>query len=199
MWTQKVRRTRRPALDLSSPRGVPSLAGCTAPADPLQPRLMKFFRSVAALVVLLSLIGCESSLGPSAATNTAARAGMLEEIKKEPPGAYFVGRRYYKTEYKFWGFVRASGQPWSTAKLVMFNENQKLAPDRSGGKLGTDNNYEYKLQGYFSGDTVYEPASNGMYPEFVLKGYDLLSTTPPPIYRDMNATNPDRRVIPTPY
>ncbi len=160
---------------------------------------MKFFRSVVTLVALFSLIGCESTLGPSAATTSAARAGMLEEIKKEPQGAYFVGRRYYKTEYKFWGFVRASGQPWSTAKLVMLNENQKLAPDRSGQKLGTDNNYEYKLQGYFSGDTVYEPASNGMYPEFVLKGYELRSTTPAPIYRDMSSIDPDRRVIATPY
>jgi hypothetical protein len=30
---------------------------------------------------------------------------------------------------------------------------------------------------------VYEPASNGIYPEFVLKGYELISTTPPPIFK----------------
>jgi hypothetical protein len=30
---------------------------------------------------------------------------------------------------------------------------------------------------------VYEPASNGIYPEFVLKKYELISTTPPPIFK----------------
>lgn len=124
---------------------------------------------------------------------------MIEEIKREPPGNYFIGRRYFKTEYKFWGFVRSPGQPWSTAKLVVFNENQKLAPDRSGARLGLDNNYEYKLYGYFTGEKVYEPASNGFYPEFVLRGFELRSQNPAPIYRDPNATNPDRRVIAQPY
>src|SRR5438552_3044593 len=48
--------------------------------------------------------------------------------------------------------------------------------------FGSDNNYEYKLYGYFSGDKVYEPASNTIYPEFVLKNYELISTNPPPIF-----------------
>ena len=60
----------------------------------------------------------------------------------------------------------------------MLNENQKLAPDREQMNFGCDNNYEYKLYGRFSGDKVYEPASNGVYPEFVLKGYELISTNP---------------------
>jgi len=46
---------------------------------------------------------------------------------------------------------------------------------------------------------VYEPASNGMYPEFVLKGYELLSQTPPPIFREAGATNPEKPVIAQPY
>jgi len=124
---------------------------------------------------------------------------MLEEIKSEPRDAYYVGRRYFKTEYKFWGFVRSSGHPWSEAKLVMLNENQKLAPDRNSEKLGSDNNFEYKLQGYYSGDTVYEPASNGIYPEFVLKGYELRTRTPAPIYREGGATDPERRIVAQPY
>ena len=160
---------------------------------------MRFIRFASALILLPFFPGCVSTVGPTPKQITQARAAMLEEIKAEPPGAYFVGRRYYKTEYKFWGFVRESGQPWSTAKLVMLNENQKLAPDRSGGKLGSDNNLEYKLHGHFSGDTVYEPASNGLYPEFVLKGYELRSTAPAPIYREAGATDPERRIIARPY
>jgi hypothetical protein len=53
--------------------------------------------------------------------------------------------------------------------------------------------------GRFSGETVYEPASNGFYPEFVLTGYDLISQTPPPIYREPGALNPERPIIPQPY
>src|SRR5262249_10537241 len=112
-----------------------------------------------------------------------ARLEMSQNIAAEPAGDYFIGRRYYKPDYKFWGYVRRPGQPWSTAELVMLNEKQKLAPDRERLEFGGDNNYEYKLYGYFSGDKVYEPASNGIYPEFVLKGYELVSTTPTPIFR----------------
>lgn len=160
---------------------------------------MKFLRFAATLLPALFFAGCESTVGPSPSAVAAARAGMLAEIKSEPPGAYFVGRRYFKSDYKFWGFVRASGQPWTTAKLVMLNENQKLAPDRSTGRLGSDNNVEYKLHGNFSGEKVYEPASNGFYPEFVLRDFEVRSLTPAPIFRDSAATNPERRVIVDPY
>ena len=129
----------------------------------------------------------------------ADRDRMNAAIAVEPPGDYFIGRRLYKKDYKFWGFVRAPGQPWTTAKLVMVNEQQKLAPDRAANKIGSDNNFEYKLLGHFSSDTVYEPASNGFYPEFVLKGYELKAISPGNIYREAGATDPQRRVIAKPY
>jgi hypothetical protein len=112
-----------------------------------------------------------------------ARIDMVQRIATEPPGDYFIGRRYYKPDYKFWGYIRRPGQPWTTAELVMLNEKEKLAPDRERLDFGSDNNYEYKLYGYFSGDKVYEPASNGIYPEFVLKSYELISINPPPIFK----------------
>ena len=112
-----------------------------------------------------------------------AKIEMAQRIAAEPAGDYFIGRRYYKPDFKFWGYVRRPGQSWSEAQLVMLNEKQKLAPDREQLSFGSDNNYEYKLYGSFSGDTVYEPASNGMYPEFILKGYELISTNPSPIFK----------------
>ena len=106
------------------------------------------------------------------------------KIAAEPPGDYFIGRRYFKgSVFKFWGYVRKPGQPWNTAQLVVLNEKEKLAPDRETRTFGSDNNYEYKLIGNFSGQTVYEPASNGFYPEFVLKGYEVISTNPAPIFK----------------
>jgi hypothetical protein len=124
---------------------------------------------------------------------------MLEEIKQEPLGNYYIGRRYYKVDYKFWGYVRKPGESWATAKMVMLNEQGKLAPDRELGKLGSDNGYEYKLYGDFTGETVYEPASNGFYPEFKLRGYELKNVSPAPIYKEQGALDPQRRIIAKPY
>ena len=159
---------------------------------------MNLARVAFAILLAVLFAGCES-IQPGAGASPAARTKMIEAISLEPKGAYFVGRRYYKEDYKFWGYVRRSGEPWSSAKLVMLNENTKIAPDREGTKLGTDNDYEYKLTGTFSGETVYEPASNNFYPEFVLKSAELLTTTPAPIYREAGATNPERRIIARTY
>jgi len=155
-------------------------------------------RCPSALASLLVLLFCFSGCA-TGDPNLQTRQAMIAEINAEPPGDYFIGRRYYKVDYKFWGFVRKPGESWSNAKMVMFNEQQKLAPDRELGKLGSDNGYEYKLYGQFSGDTVYEPASNGFYPEFVLKGYELRNVSPAPIFKVYGATDPQRRVIAQPY
>ena len=153
---------------------------------------------MAAFVVTFAFSGC-ATLSESRST-TEARAAMAAEIQTEAPGNYFIGRRYYKVDYKFWGYIRKPGQPWTEAKLVMLNENRRQAPDREGGTLGADNGYEYKLYGSFSGDTVYEPASNGKYPEFVLTNYELRTATPAPIFAPQGpALDPTRRVIVTPY
>ena len=142
-------------------------------------RAIRFFFAVEVLAGLFLLAACETV--PQGIQQ--ARRQMAQRIAAEPPGNYFIGRRYYKPYFKFWGYVRRPGQPWNSAVLVMLNEQYKLAPDRAELKFGADNNYEYKLYGYFSGDKVYEPASNTIYPEFVLKRYELVSTNPPPIFK----------------
>ena len=149
-----------------------------------------------ALATIVSFTGCETV---EMKEKKGARDAMVAGIAAEAPGDYYIGRRYYKRDYKFWGFVRRPQQPWSTAKLIMLNEQGKLAPDRELGTLGSDNNYEYKLYGDYSGQTVYEPASNGFYPEFVLKAYELKSVSPANIYKEAGATDPSRRIIATPY
>jgi hypothetical protein len=148
-------------------------------------------------LVPIVLTACQTT-GSTGSSTSSARAAMAATIAAEPPGDYYIGRRYYKQDYKFWGFIRSPRQPWSTAKLVMLNEQETLAPDRAQNKIGSDNNYEYKLFGHFSADPVYEPASNGIYPEFVLKRYELLSLSPPNIYKQAGATDPARRIIATP-
>jgi hypothetical protein len=155
----------------------------------MRPRL---FFSFAALAALL-LTSCQTvdREGPD-------RAALAAAILAEQPGDYFIGRRMYKKDYKIWGWVREPGQPWKTAKLVMMNEQVKLAPDRSQGTLGVDNNFEYRLRGRFTGETVYEPASDRFYPEFQLTGYELISQNPPSIYVVKRQEDPGVRIIAAP-
>lgn len=134
----------------------------------------------ATLSLLLVLAGCES---PEQSGIEAARIAQRAAVLQEPPGNYFVGRRYYNANYKFWGYVRKPGQPWRTAQLVMLNEKEKMAPDREVNQFGVDDNCEYHLYGHFTGETVYEPASNRFYPEFLLTNYELVNRNPPPIFR----------------
>ena len=142
-------------------------------------RATGFLLSLHLLFGALFLAGCE--IEPTGIERS--KMAIRQQIAAEPQGDYYIGRRYYKPFFKFWGYIRRPGQPWSTAKLVMLNEKEKLAPDRQQLNFGSDNNYEYRIYGNFTGQTVYEPASNGFYPEFVLKRYELISTNPLPIFR----------------
>jgi hypothetical protein len=152
-----------------------------------------FFRGMVILVPLV-LINSRETVDRDAP----ARAAMAAAIRSEQPGNYFVGRRMFKKDYKMWGWVRDPGQPWKTAKLVMLNEQTRLAPDRVRGTLGDDNNYEYRLEGRFTGETVYEPASDRFYPEFQLAGFEVLNTKPGPIYLDKRQEDPEIRIIMAP-
>ena len=144
-------------------------------------RTFRFVFATEIFFGLFFLAGCGTPM-PSGIEQV--RIDAAQKIAAEPPGDYFIGHRYFKgSVYKFWGYVRKPGQPWNTAQLVVLNEKGKLAPDREKLSFGSDNNYEYKLWGNFSGQTVYEPASNGFYPEFVLKKYELISTNPAPIFK----------------
>src|SRR6266699_3460777 len=139
--------------------------------------MRRFFLLLGAFLPLLFLAGCETA--PPGIQY--AKVAMAQKYATETPGDYFIGRRYYKPDFKFWGYIRRTGQPWSESQLVMLNEKQKLAPDREQLDFGSDNNYDYKLYGQFSGDNVYEPASNTMYPELVLISAVLVTTGPGPV------------------
>ena len=154
--------------------------------------MRQHFPRLILLAALLLAAGCE--------TTTVARIdpGVAAAIAAEAPGSHFIGRRYYKKDYKMWGWVRRPGQQWKDAQLVMLNENTKLAPDRAEGNIGIDNNREYRLQGRFTGGQVYEPASDRFYPEFVLTGYEVISTAPPMIFGDRRALDPAVRLLTPP-
>lgn len=165
-------------------------------SHPISPsRLLAPYTLPLSLAVVFFLSACQTV--PS--RDKLQRDAMIAAIQAEQPGDYFIGRRYFKKDYKMWGYVREPGKMWNTARMVMLNENVRLAPDRQQGRIGADNGYEYRLYGKFSGDTVYEPASNRFYPEFVIYDYDIVSTEPAPIFKTPAALDPSRRVIEEPY
>lgn len=149
------------------------------------------------LLAVLALNACQT--GPSARELQKARTAMEENIRNERPGHYFIGRRYFKVDYKMWGYLRKPGEPWTDSRLVVLNEDHTLAPDRAANAIGSDNGFEYKIYGRFSGQDVYEPASNATYPEFLLNGMELLTKTPGPIFKNRKALDPKERYYPNPY
>src|SRR6266516_4388325 len=64
-----------------------------------------------------------------------AKIEMAQRIAVEPSGDYYIGRRYYKPDFKFWGYVRRPGQPWSSAQLAMLNEKQNTVEVMHGERF----------------------------------------------------------------
>jgi len=111
------------------------------------------------------------------------------KIGAEPSGDFFYGRRYYVHKTRFWGYLRKPHESWNRAKLVFFDESQKTNPDRlpengpDGQRYGFDNNYEYRIHGYFEGKQWYEPNSNQFLPVFKLTGYEVTDRNPGWLFR----------------
>ncbi len=150
-------------------------------------------------LVLTSCTTTGSSRGGSGySSNHPAVKARNAQIAQEPRGDYFIGRRWWTEGTRFWGYIRQPGQPWTQAKLVMINESIAHTPDRlaedpvSGPRHGFDHNYEYRLYGRYTGDTVYDPNSNLKLPEFQLTRYELISQNPGFLFQPGEAYSPKR-------
>ena len=152
---------------------------------------------LAFVTVLLS--GCVTNGGATKTPRPSVdRLVMYRAIPNEPPGDYWIGRRFYKEQLGFWGYIRRPQQPWDQAKLIMMNENEKFAFDREQGKIGMDDNYEYKFYGHITPTKIYEPSTNDWYDEFQLQGYEIRDTNPPSIFGNGFTNIRTRNVISKP-
>ena len=153
------------------------------------------------LAAALIMSGCTTP--PIDGPQTAARHAA---ILAEPPGDYWVGRRYYVTsEYgtcRFWGYLRRPRQSWDQGQLVVMLETHIKSPDRlpviaqSGPAHGYDQNHEYRIQGQFTGTKVYDPNSDLELPVFRPTRFDLLDPRPGFLFTPADIGQP-RRYIPT--
>lgn len=120
------------------------------------------------------------------------------KIASEPTGDFYYGRRYYVEKTRFWGYLRKPGQAASRSQLVIMKEDRKHTPDRLSEtgpldkRYGFDNNFEYKLTGYFTGDKGYDPNSNQFLPNFMLTGYELVERQPGWLFRPDDRYDPKR-------
>ena len=160
-------------------------------------RLPRCLASLVGLALAASLFS-----GCGAFTKTGNMGGPTAEIRSqqiaaEPTGDFFYGRRYVVKYTRFWGYLRTPGQAAKNARLVVFNEARQLAPDRlpedgpAGQCFGFDQNYEYRIRGYFTGREVYENYSNQFLPEFQLLGYEVIDKSPGWLFRPADVYKPN--------
>lgn len=154
------------------------------------------------LLACLLLSQCAGTMGGGAAGgSTLEEQERRARIAAEPTGDFFYGRRYYVEKTRFWGYLRKPRQPWNRARLVVFREDRMLNPDRlpeqgpPDRRYGFDNNFEYRIRGYYTGNEVYDPNSNQFLPEFMLTGYELLDREPGWLFRPDDRYDPVRLTL----
>lgn len=100
----------------------------------------------------------------------------------------YTGRRWFvripgHTCY-FWGYLKKPRQQWTAARLVILDERAGiLAPDRVAAAgaipvMGADHNFEYTIQGNFTGRYAYDPNSDLVLPVFAARRFTLVSRNP---------------------
>lgn len=144
-----------------------------------------FLPLAAIAMVICSCAGGYSSGGYGSANMGGPSAEERQtKIATERTGNFYYGRRYYVEKTRFWGYLRKPGQSANSGRLVIFNESRRRAPDRlsetapPSQRYGFDSNYEYRIEGHFTGETVYEVNSNQFLPEFMLTGYQVVDKQP---------------------
>ncbi len=138
-------------------------------------------RLLALLSLPIALASCQMSNAEMQAQIDARNAA----IAAEPPGDYYIGRRFHLDRTHFWGYVRKPRQPWEQSKLVIMNERSTRQPDRlpespagTGNAFGFDHNQEYRLWGSYTGRRIYDPNSDLMLAEFQLTRWQLINPAP---------------------
>jgi len=157
-------------------------------------------RLFALLAVCTVLTQCGGTMGTGNMGGPTAEA-RAAKIASEPAGDFYYGRRYFVYKTRFWGYLRKPREPWSRGKLVVFNESKKTNPDRlpengpPGQRYAFDQNYEYRIRGYYTGKEVYEPNSNQFLPEFMLTGYEVADRSPGWLFRPDDRYDPTRITV----
>ena len=125
---------------------------------------------------------------------TVARAVAVPKPTKFPlptrdpaiPDADYIGHRFAEpNDSGGWGWVKLPTDSWSKGgRWIALEETPGVAsaPWRDLGPTPTrtaDQNYEYKMHGYFAPYQVYDPHTNEMLDVFVLESYETIGPAQP--------------------
>lgn len=126
------------------------------------------------------------------ADETVARAVPVAKSKfslpaRDPaiPDADYIGHRYAESnDSGGWGWVKLPTDSWNKAHWVAIEETPGVAsaPWRDMGPTPSrtdDQNYEYKMHGFFAPYQVYDPHTNEMLDVFVLESYETIGPAQP--------------------
>lgn len=126
---------------------------------------------------------------PSSRRLFALLSGLLLAALLFPDSAAadtYTGRRWFvripgHTCY-FWGYIKKPGQKWTAARLVVIDQRVSVPPpDAAGGKpelIGSDHNFEYTIEGSFTGRSAYDPNADLVLPTFAAKKFTLVNRAP---------------------
>lgn len=138
-------------------------------------------RLITATAALLMLSQCQTY---SLKDDCEAIMKREAEISAEPRGDYYIGRRYYIPNTRFWGYLRKPGESWRKTELVMMDESVVRTPDRGmeppapNAVYGTDQNVEYIIRGSYTGRKAYDPSTNQVLPMFRAESYEVRNSDP---------------------
>lgn len=96
----------------------------------------------------------------------------------------YIGHRYHEAgDTGGWGWVKLPEQSWNRAKWVAVKETPGVAaqPFRSmgdGKNRDVDQDYEFKMRGYFAPFQVYDPHTDEMLDVFVLEACEPFGSEP---------------------
>ena len=157
-----------------------------------------FFMLVVTVFAVFGLCQCNPMGGQGQLMGGPTIEERTIAIANEPTGDFYYGRRYHVDKTRFWGYLRKPRQPWRTAKLVMLRQDKLRVPDRlpedgpKGQRHAYDQNYEYRIEGYYTGRKAYDPNSNQILPEFMLTGFELRDQDPGWIFSPEDRYHPKK-------
>ena len=94
----------------------------------------------------------------------------------------FIGHRYNEPEDTGgWGWVKLPEQSWKKAVWVTLRETPgiAIAPWRALGKRDADQDYEYRIHGYFAPYKVYDPHTDEMLNVLVIESVAAIDGATP--------------------
>jgi len=108
----------------------------------------------------------------------------------------YIGHRYNEPDDTGgWGWVKLPNEAWSRGRWVTLRETPGLAvaPWRTAGSRDADQNWEYKIHGFFAPYQVYDPHTDEMLDVLVVESIEPIPGATPATPLSLNPGPRDRK------